>query len=109
MPKRHLWKMLIVAAGATAAVGLAGTGSAGAATPTTPDGALAVVKDLGGGAQYNAGHAVFVAKDLGGGSYWLTTTTAQDGLADGSEAGRDGLLTINQTVIVPAEQALADL
>jgi len=30
-------------------------------------------------------------------------------LADGSAAGRDGLLTINETVIVPAEQALEDL
>ena len=108
MAKRHRWMKGIVAAGATVAVGLAATGSA-SAVPTTPEGAVAATKDLGGGAKYNAGHAVFVAKDLGGGGYWLTTTTAQDGLADGSAAGRDGLLTINETVIVPAEQALEDL
>jgi hypothetical protein len=69
---------------------------------------VAAAKDLGGGARYNAGHTVFVAEDLAGGSYWLGTTTARDGLADGSEAGRDGLLTVNDSVLGPAEQALDD-
>lgn len=89
-------------AGAVVAGGivLAGGGSAQA------DEVIDAAKDFGGGARYNVGEAIYVAKDLSGGAYWLTTTTAEDGLEASTEAGRDGLLTVNETVIVPLEDAI---
>lgn len=94
-------RVSIAGVAVAAAITLASGGPAGA------DEAVDAVKDFGGGARYNAGYAIFVAKDLGGGAYWLSTTTAQDGLESSADAGRDGLLTINETVIVPIEDAIS--
>jgi len=93
--------MSIAGAAVAAAITLASGG------PARADEAVDAAKDFGGGARYNVGHAIFVAKDLGGGAYWLSTTTAQEGLESSTEAGRDGLLTVNETVIVPLEDAIA--
>jgi len=90
-------------AGAVVVAGLALAAGGSAQANEVVDAA----KDFGGGARYNAGQAIFVAKDLGGGAYWLSTTTAQDGVDTSTEAGRDGLLTVNETVIVPLEDAIA--
>jgi hypothetical protein len=98
-------KRIVGAAGMAVTVLTLVPHSAGAA-PDSPDDVVPAVKSLGGGAMYNAGHAIFVAKDLGGGAYWLSTTTAQDGLATGVEDGREALLTVNDTVIVPIEDQL---
>ena len=92
--------MSIAGAAVAAAITLASGGPAGA------DEVVDAAKDFGGGARYNVGYAIFVAKDLGGGAYWLSTTTAQAGLESSTEAGRDGLLTVNETVIVPLEDAI---
>ena len=99
---------MMIAAGVAVASGLFGMGSASAA-PESPEDVVDGTKDLVGGARYNAGHAIFVAKDLGGGGFWLTTTTAEDGLVTVVETSRDGLLTVNETVLVPVEDALDEL
>ncbi|MCW2778293.1 MAG: hypothetical protein JWN17_2018 [Frankiales bacterium] len=52
------------------------------------------------------GFAVFVVKDQAGGAYWLTTTTAVAATSTGADDGRNALLTVNQDVLLPAQQAL---
>jgi len=107
----------LVLAGAAAALAL----SAGTADASG-------VADLAGGALYNTDHAIYVVKDLGGGAYWNVTTTslyvvdtgsqtAVDTLVTGATAGgeelaqavgdgRDALLLVNGTVLVPVEALL---
>jgi hypothetical protein len=74
-----------------------------AAVPASAEGAA----DFVGGAQYNGGRAVFVAKDLGGGAYWLSTTTAVTTMQDGAATGAETLLTVNDAVLRPVEDAIA--
>lgn len=88
----------------TGAVVLSG-GTAAQAVPTTPDGAVHAAKSFAGGAQYNAGFALFVAKDQAGGGFWLSTTTAASALETATVTGREALLTINEEVLLPAEEA----
>jgi hypothetical protein len=49
---------------------------------------------------------VFVAKDLAGGAYYTVSTAGVSGVTVGTDAGRDGLLTVNQAVILPVQKAL---
>lgn len=97
--------------------------SAGTASAATSD-PVAVAKDLGGGALYNAGYAVFVVKDLGGGAYYNISTGAlyvADAvsqalitgattgallLATAANDGRGALLLVNGAVLLPAQKAL---
>lgn len=86
------------------------------------------VKSLGGGALYNAGHALFLVKDLGGGAYWNVTTSSffvlstgftvaidtlvtggDDGillLATAANDGRNALLLVDGKVLLPVESVL---
>lgn len=117
-------KVLRHAAVVTVAAGslLATTAGAAVADP------ISAASDLGGGALYNADHAIFVVKDLGGGAYWNVTTnslyvvqtagqagvdlvttaasTSAELLATAVDDGRGTLLLVNGTVLVPAQHAL---
>ena len=92
MSSSRVSKKIIAAAGIAAAASLVGMSSASAA-PDSPD-------------DITLKWAIFVAKDFGGGGYWLTTTTAQTSLDTAVETGREGLLTVNETVLVPVEEAI---
>ena len=99
------------------------------ATPAAAIDPVKAAKSFGGGALYNAGHAIYVVKDLGGGAYWNVTTNslyvAETGgdiavdltiaLTEGGEEllatavveGQEALLLVNGTVIVPVQEALS--
>jgi hypothetical protein len=112
--------LAVLAAGVVLAAG----GTASADVGQTAADPVGTVKDLGGGALYNAGHAVFVVKDLGGGAYYNVSTGALYVAETGSQAlvsgagtgalllatavddGRDALLLVNGTVLLPVQRAL---
>ncbi len=122
----NLVRRLGTAAVATVALTLA-VGPLTAAPAAAIDPVQAAM-DFGGGALYNANYAVHVVKDLGGGAYWNVTTnsmyvvdnggavvvdvavavtgTGSQQLATAVQNGRDTLLYVNGTVLVPLEKAL---
>jgi hypothetical protein len=100
------WKKAVVAGVVGAATTVMISASAATAdVPDSPDDVVSGAKDLGGGAQFNLRRGVFVAKDLGGGAYWLATTTAIATTVEGAETGRETILTVNEGVIRPAQDA----
>jgi ABC-type sugar transport system substrate-binding protein len=71
-----------------------------------PSHTIFVVKDLGGGAYYNATNATFYAADTASATLISATTTGADLLAQGADSGRNLLLLINGAVLVPVQKLL---
>src|SRR5689334_1628262 len=93
--------LLVVAAGSVLALGP--TGIAAADATSTASHAVFVVKDLGGGAYWNVTTGTMFVVDNAANTFGSTLTAGEQLLATAVDDGRDTLLLVNGTVLVPVQ------